>query len=208
MFILAASASDQKAYEIGKYNQGALTYSLLKAIKEQPDILEDRQFLNISRWFNAAEKSVNELARETGARQQPQLVSTTNFNIGVVDDDVRNKIVLPFEKALFTRSEFRNTELRIDNLKLRNLVDKALDDIAEENPNSELLFNPEYEGANVYSLSCDYTVSNDDVSVSVILIKGGVDIKAKFDIKGKTNNLNQLSLDIVFAAKDWLRKNK
>ena len=33
MFILAASASDQKAYEIGKYNQGAFTYSLIKSNK-------------------------------------------------------------------------------------------------------------------------------------------------------------------------------
>lgn len=54
---------------MGKYNQGALTYSLLKAIKEEPDILEDRKYLNISRWFNAAEKTVGELSRETGARQ-------------------------------------------------------------------------------------------------------------------------------------------
>ena len=108
MFILSASASDQKAYEMGKYNQGALTYSLLKAIKEEPGILEDRKYLNISRWFNAAEKTVGELSRETGTRQQPQIVSTTNFNIGVVDEEVRNKIVLPFEKPMFTRSDFRN----------------------------------------------------------------------------------------------------
>ncbi len=126
LFILSASASDQKAYEMGKYNQGALIYSLLKAIKEEPDILEDRKYLNISRWFNAAEKTVGELSRETGARQQPQIVSTTNFNIGVVDEEVRDKIVLPFEKPMFTRSDFRNVELRTDNLKLRALVDKEL----------------------------------------------------------------------------------
>jgi hypothetical protein len=208
MFILSASASDQKAYEIGKYNQGALTYSLLKAIKEQPDILEDRQYLNISRWFSAAEKTVGELARETGTRQQPQVVSTSNFNIGVVDDDVRNKIVLPFEKFLFTRSEFRNTELRIDNLKLRSLIDKELSDLSDDNSDVPLLFNPEYEGSNIYSLSCDYTVTGNDVSVSAVIIKGGIEIKTKFDIKGKADNLLLLSGSIISEIKDWLSKNK
>jgi len=208
MFILSASASDQKAYEIGKYNQGALTYSLLKAIKEQPDILEDRQFLNISRWFSAAEKTVGELARETGTRQQPQVVSTSNFNIGVVDDDVRNKIVLPFEKFLFTRSEFRNTELRTDNLKLRSLIDKELSGLSDDNSDAPLLFNPEYEGANVYSLSCDYTVAGNDVIVSAVLIKGGVEIKTKFEVKGKADNLTHLSGSIISEIKDWLSKNK
>jgi len=208
MFILSASASDQKAYEIGKYNQGALTYSLLKAIKEQPDILEDRQFLNISRWFSAAEKTVGELARETGTRQQPQVVSTSNFNIGVVDDDVRNKIVLPFEKFLFTRSEFRNTELRTDNLKLRGLIDKELSGLSDDNSDAPLLFNPEYEGANVYSLSCDYTVAGNDVIVSAVLIKGGVEIKTKFEVKGKADNLTHLSGSIISEIKDWLSKNK
>ncbi len=206
MFILSASASDQKAYEIGKYNQGALTYSLLKAIKEQPDILEDRQYLNISRWFGVAEKTVGELARETGTRQQPQVVSTSNFNIGIVDDEVRNKIVLPFEKFLFTRSDFRNTELRVDNLKLRNLVDKGLSDLSDENTGASLLFNPEYEGANIYSLSCDYSVSNDEITASVILIKGGDEIKNKFEVKGKTGNISQLSAVIVTTIKNWTEK--
>ena len=208
MFILSASASDQKAYEIGKYNQGALTYSLLKAIKEQPDILEDRQYLNISRWFSAAEKTVGELSRETGTRQQPQMVSTSNYNIGLVDDDVRNKIILPFEKYLFTRSDFRNTEFRVDNLKLRNLVDKGLSDLSDENTGASLLFNPEYEGSNIYSLSCDYSVSNDEITASVILIKGGDEIKNKFEVKGKTGNIKQLSTDIVATIKNWADKKK
>jgi len=208
MFILSASASDQKAYELGKYNQGALTYSLLKAIKEQPDILEDRQYLNISRWFSAAEKTVGELSRETGTRQQPQVVSTSNFNIGIVDDDVRNRIVLPFEKFLFTRSDFRNTELRTDNLKLRNLIDKELSNLSDDNSDAPLLFNPEYEGVNIYSLSCDYTVTGNDVNVSAVLIKGGVEIKARFELKGKADDLAQLSGTIVSEIKDWITKAK
>jgi hypothetical protein len=208
MFILSASASDQKAYEMGKYNQGALTYSLLKAIKEEPDILEDRKYLNISRWFNAAEKSVNELARETGARQQPQIVSTTNFNIGVVDEEVRNKIVLPFEKPMFTRSDFRNTELRVDNLKLRNLIDKELDEISGNVSNALIMYSPEYDGANVYAISGDYTVTGNDVSVSVILTKGGTEIKTKFETKGELMQPDLLAKTIINSVMEWIKNNK
>jgi hypothetical protein len=208
MFILSASASDQKAYEMGKYNQGALTYSLLKAIKEEPDILEDRKYLNISRWFNAAEKSVGEMARETGARQQPQIVSTTNFNIGVVDEEVRNKIVLPFEKPMFTRSDFRNTDLRVDNLKLRNLIDKELDEISGNISDALIMYSPEYDGVNVYAISGDYIVKGNDVSVSVILTKGGTDIKSKFEIKGLVNQPGLIAKSIVAETINWLKQNK
>jgi WD40 repeat protein/uncharacterized caspase-like protein len=206
MFILSASASDQKAYEMGKYNQGVLTYSLLRAIKEQPDILEDRQYLNISRWFNAAEKSVNELARETGARQQPQIVSTTNFNIGVVDEEVRNKIVLPFEKPMFTRSDFRNVDLRIDNIKLRTLVDKELDEIAGNSSGAFIMYSPEYDGANVYAISGDYTVTNDKVSVSIILTKGGTEIKSRFQINGVLSQPDIMAKSIVSAVIEALKE--
>jgi WD40 repeat protein/uncharacterized caspase-like protein len=207
MFILSASASDQKAYEIGKYNQGALTYSLLKAIKEQPDILEDRQYLNISRWFNAAEKTVGELARETGTRQQPQIVSTSNFNIGIVDDDVRNNIVLPFEKSMFTRSDFRNTETTIDNLKLRSIVDKELIDLSQQ-ANASLIYSPEYEGQNIYQLSGSYKVSGNEIAVTIIITQGGTEIKTKFEVTGKMENLSQLSTAIISAVKKWVESNK
>lgn len=208
MFILSASASDQKAYEMGKYNQGALTYSLLKAIKEEPDILENRQYLNISRWFNAAEKSVNELARETGARQQPQLVSTTNFNIGIVDDDVRNKIVLPYEKLLFTRSEFRNTESRLDNLKLRNLIDKQLGEIADNESTGLFLYSPEYEGANIYALNGDYIIKGNEATISVLLVKGGNEIVNRFEIKGDISKPEKLAGQITTQTLEWIQSKR
>jgi len=208
MFILSASASDQKAYEMGKYNQGTLTYSLLRAIKEEPDILEDRKYLNVSRWFNAAEKSVGELARETGASQQPQVVSTTNFNIGVVDEDVRNKIVLPFKKPMLTRSEFRNTDLRLDNLKLRAMVDKELDEISGHSSTASIMYSPEYDGVNIYAISGDYTVAGNLAAVSVMLTKGGTDVKTKFEVNGTVNQPEIMAKSIVNTVMEWFKNNK
>ena len=149
---------------------------------------------------------MEELAIETGARQQPQLVSTTNFNIGVVDDDVRNKIVLPFEKALFTRSEFRNAGLKIDNLKLRNQLDKELESLSKDNTDAHILFNPDYEGVNVYAITGDYSVSGYNITVSVLLTKGGTEILHQYESKGITNEMNKLVNSIITTALDWLKK--
>ena len=193
---------------MGKYNQGTLTYSLLRAIKEEPDILEDRKYLNVSRWFNAAEKSVGELARETGASQQPQVVSTTNFNIGVVDEDVRDKIVLPFKKPMLTRSEFRNTDLRLDNLKLRAIVDKELDEISGHSSSASIMYSPEYDGANIYAISGDYTVTGNLVAVSVMLTKGGTDVKTKFEVNGTVNQPEIMAKSIVDTVMEWFKNNK
>ncbi|HRG83965.1 MAG TPA: caspase family protein, partial [Chitinophagaceae bacterium] len=106
LFILSASASNQNAYEMGRYSQGLLTYSLLKAIKQQPDILTEGKYLDLGRWFNAAKETVSDLSRESGARQEPQVISNTNFNIGMVDEEVMSRISLPAEKPVFTAGNF------------------------------------------------------------------------------------------------------
>ncbi|MEO7046189.1 MAG: hypothetical protein ABI091_12840, partial [Ferruginibacter sp.] len=85
---------------MGRYNQGLLTYSLLKVIKEHPEVLEQNKYLNVSGWFNAATKIVTDIVRENNLRQEPQLITTTNFNIGIVDNEVLSKIFLPNEKPL------------------------------------------------------------------------------------------------------------
>jgi hypothetical protein len=151
---------------------------------------------------------VGELARETGTRQQPQVVSTSNFNIGVVYDEVRNKIVLHFEKLMFGRSEFRNTELRIDNLKLISLLEKELEKLSDNNSSNTILYNPEFEGINVFAINGDYTVSGNELIISIILIKGGTEIKAKFEVKGLISQPDILTKSIINSVVEWLQNNK
>lgn len=206
LFILAASASNQGAYEMGRYAQGLLTYSLLKAIKEQPDILEKGTYLNISRWFNAAELTVSIESEKSGARQQPQLAGTANINIGVVDDEVRKKVLLPVEKPKFTRSEFRNTETKIDDLKFRSLVDKKLEIIAGDD-NSPFLFSPEYDGDGVYAISGDYSITGDAITISVRLTKSGTEIKTSFLIKRPAAQVDGAANQVVNKIINWLKSN-
>jgi len=203
-FILSASASNQSAYEYGMYSQGMLTYSLLNTIKLNQAIFNKRNFLDVSKWFTASNELLTELVKQNKVRQDPQMVSSNTFNVGVVDEEVRNQIQLPEGKPLFGRSEFRNTELRIDNLKLRDVVYDAFNAVLTSNATTSILFNETYEGVGVTSLSCDYTVSNGKVTVSVLLIKDGKTKIAEFIAEGVESDLKKLGADIVDKATEMI----
>ncbi|MEO5947794.1 MAG: caspase family protein, partial [Chitinophagaceae bacterium] len=208
LIILAASASDQSAYEMGRYSQGLLTYSLLKVMKQQPEILENGKYLDVSNWLNAAKKMVSSLASETGARQEPQLNTNNNFNIGLIDEEVRNKIILASEKPLFARSNFQNSDTKIDNLKLRSAIDKELISISSRGNEGFITYSADYEGADTYALTGDYKIAGNNISVAVLLTKGGVEVLHRFEAIGNTNDINELVLSITTIVTEWLKNHK
>lgn len=173
LFILSASATNQSAYEMSRYSQGLLTYALLKAIKDQPDILEDEKYLSVSRWFNAAEKTVSELIRTTRARQDPQVVSTTNFNLGLVDASVRAAIVMGNEIPLFSSCNFQNEDASIgyDDLKLSMLVNQQLK-LESGSATPTLSYMPDNDSRDAYFLSGRYVVNGNTVTLKINIKKG------------------------------------
>lgn len=204
LFILSASASNQYAYEMGKYSQGLLTYSLLKAIKEQPEILEDQKYLSVYRWFDAAEKTVSDIASQSGNQQQPQLVSTTNFAIGVVDDEVRNKIILPGEKPVFAASNFQNSDedIAADNLGINKLVDNILADISTRSTDNKISYLP-YSANDAYNLSGRYTVDGAAILLKVNIRKNNKTLY-KFEVKGTTDKPEIVAQNATTKAIEWL----
>jgi hypothetical protein len=206
LFILSASASDQSAYEMGRYSQGLLTYSLLKAIKQQPDILEDGKYLNVSSWFNAAEKTVSEISRENGARQEPQIVTNTNFNIGVVDAEVMAKIILPQEKPLFAASNFQNSDETIadDDQELSKLINLQLSDIASRGTESKIVYVTATNSPDAYSLTGRYTLKGNTMTVTVN-IKQNKTIRSKFELSGTKDKLNELAAAIAERATGMIK---
>ncbi|MBL7720417.1 MAG: caspase family protein, partial [Chitinophagaceae bacterium] len=201
-FILSASASNQSAYEIGRYSQGLLTYSLLKAIKQQPDILADGKYLDVSRWFNAAEKTVTELTKETGSRQQPQVISNTNFNIGIVDEEVMAKIVLPQEKPLFTNSNLQNADENIayDDKELSKLLDAKLSDISARGADGPIVYTPNLKTDDVWVLSGRYEVKGNTIIARINIRQGKAAPKHKFELSGTIDKLNELAAAIAEKA--------
>jgi hypothetical protein len=209
LFILAASASNQSAYEMGRYSQGLLTYALLKAIKQQPDILEDNKYLNVSRWFNAAEKTVSDMVRETGNRQEPQIVSAGNFNIGIVDTEVVAGIKLANEKPLFTASNFQNSDEAIadDDLEISKYINQRMNDISGRGNDSRISYVTSTSAPDAYSLSGRYEVNGEAVIIKITIRQNKV-VKYKFELPGKKNDLKALAEHVVTMAADWLSKKK
>ena len=201
LFILSASASNQSAYEMGRYSQGLLTYSLLKAIKQQPDILDAGKYLDVSRWFSAAEKTVSEIAKESGSRQDPQIVTNTNFNIGLVDDEVMAKIILPTEKALFGASNFQNSDEAIadDDLELSKQVNLQLNDLSARGTDAAIVYVTATNSPDAYTLSGRYTVTGNAITVTVN-IKQNKTIKTKFELSGTKDKLGELAAAVAERA--------
>ena len=106
---------------------------------------------------------------------------------------------------MFTRSEFRNTETTIDNLKLRSLVDKELIELSDQ-ANASIMYSTDYEGQNVYQLSGTYTLTGNIITVAINIIQGGTAIKTKFEVKGTADQLNNLSKSITASVLEWLKK--
>ncbi len=201
LFVLSAAASNQSAYEMGRYAQGLLTYSLLKAVKQQPEILENGKYLNLSRWFNAAVETVNQLSKENGARQEPQVVSNTNFNVGLVDNDVITKIVLPQEKPLFAASNFQNSDESIadDDLEVSKIINLQLADIASRGSESKIVYVTATNSTDAWSLSGRYEVKGDEIIVKANL-KQNKEIKQRFEVKGTKDKLYELAAAVAEKA--------
>lgn len=201
-FILSASASNQSAYEMGRYSQGLLTYSLLRAIKQQPDILEQGKYLDVSRWFSAAEKTVTELTKETGARQQPQVISNTNFNIGIVDEEVMAKISLQQEKPLFTNSNLQNADENIayDDKELSKLLDAILSDISARGSDGPIVYTPNLKTGDVWVLSGRYEIKGNSIVARINIRQGNAAPKHRFELTGTTDKLNELATAIAEKA--------
>lgn len=207
LYILSASASTQLAYESEEYGHGYLTYSLLKGIKENPGILEDGKYLNITRWFNEAAEMVSELAKKDKSRQEPQVVSTSQFNIGLVDQELIQKIQLLSAKPLFVPGNFLNRDEAIadDNLGIRKMIDADLQKLSTEEGGKKIVFSTQSASPEAYSLNGSYLVREKEIDCKIKLKKGDATLFS-YDLKGNTDQLKVLVSEITSQAMAWLKK--
>ncbi len=205
LYILSASASTQLAYESEEYGHGYLTYSLLKGIKENPAILEDGKYLNVTRWFNEAAEMVSELAKKDKSRQEPQVVSTSQFNIGLVDQELIQNIQLLSQKPLFIPGNFLNRDEAIadDNLGIRKMVDADLQQLSTAEGGKKIVFSTQSASPEAYSLNGSYLVREKEIDVKIRLKKGNATLFS-YDLKGNTDLLPPLVKQITQQAMNWI----
>lgn len=193
-YLLSASASSQSAFEMGFYNRGLLTYSLLLGIKSKAGLEGDR--IDISRWFQFAADKTKELARDVSNRQDPQVSLNGTFAIGIATDELSAQIKLVDKKPLFKRSNFQNSDQFIDDLNIAPAMDKALNELTFQGKNRPLVFFPEGTGDDFYSINGQYTIKENKIEVKAKLFKGTTSILS-INIDVASGNISELVNDVV-----------
>lgn len=202
-FILSASASGQPAYEASQFGQGLLTYSLLSGIK-LGNGLKDDKYLDVSRWFNTASDQVRDLAKSIGGRQEPQIIGSASFDLGLADKEVKDGInISPSQKKLFTRSLVYtgDRDLLIDNLQITDEFNNELLSRSSMGRESKLSYVEQYKSADAYSIRGSYEVTGNKLSLKVSVIyqnaKTGVEIVREADVLQKSQLIKLIIDDIL-----------
>ncbi len=195
MFILAASAPNQSAYELPQYGHGLLTYSLLYTLKNNPEVLDETKFLNVQKWFLETEKYLQQLVTSLGYNQNAQPFGTANIRIGEVDEKLKQNIQLGAEKPIVICSNVLNSSIFSDDLKLKELINQQLSSISERGVDTKIIFTRQ-ETPNANSINIIYQTTGEDVVCKVSLVKNKVSLYQN-EISGKINDIDSLVAKII-----------
>lgn len=207
MFILSASASGQSAYETSIYEQGLLTYSLLSGIKLGTG-LRDNKFIDVNKWFTTAGNQVKILATEIGGRQDPQIMGTASFDIGLVDETIVSGIKLAGKKKVFRRSRIiQDAELLNDDLELSALIDQELNNFSIRGVDSPLTFASDNLSPEAYSIRGKYSIRDKMIYANISLFRGQKEKVHQFEINMVVGKEKELVFKIVENMQLFLRKN-
>ena len=150
---------------------------------------------------------VSELAKKDKSRQEPQVVSTSQFNIGLVDQELIQKIQLLSAKPLFVPGNFLNRDEAIadDNLGIRKMIDADLQKLSTEEGGKKIVFSTQSASPEAYSLNGSYLVREKEIDCKIKLKKGDATLFS-YDLKGNTDQLKVLVSEITSQAMAWLKK--
>ncbi|MGZ3814263.1 MAG: caspase family protein [Mucilaginibacter sp.] len=172
-YILAASAAGHSAFEMSEYGQGILAYNLLFGIKSGGG-LRDNQFLDIGTWFKFASDHVNLMAKDNSERQTPEIWGTgsaAEIDIGLADDQIKNKIVLSNKKPIVGRSSVFNVATTADDLQVESMIENELTELSYQGKSSKLVYISNAQGADTYKVNCQYEKNGNNVKGKVVLLK-------------------------------------
>ncbi|MBI1221712.1 MAG: hypothetical protein GC180_03825 [Bacteroidetes bacterium] len=183
LVIMSACSPDQSAYEKPMLEHGLLTYCLLKSLKSNTTILEDRGYLNLTRWFDATENELKVVSERYGEDQNAQPFGTTNLCIGFVTDSIRELIELPINKPMVLCSDASNKDTYGDNLHLKDQLNDFLRDVSEKADNPFEFARGLVSGA--YEVKLSYQERNGKLScLVVILLDESLYYKQEIVVKG------------------------
>lgn len=196
-FILAGSAADKSSYEATNYGHGLLTYSLLNSMPKVAAASQGQ--VKVSELFNVVKTEVPELAKEVRQMQQPQLVGTATYPIGLIEGDAP----YPLPKALpvFLRPRF--TQRGAGGLDLQQM-EKAVSQVlgrSSAGGQPQLAFwgsVDEFTGDH-YLLSGEYQSEEGRISGQAFLWRKREKL-TEFPFEGELGQLGQLAEHLVSRA--------
>ena len=194
LYILTASSKNQSAFEITQYQHGLLTYCLLKTIKQDQSILAENKYLNIQDWFSHSENELNNIIKSIGKEQNAQQVVASNITIGIIDSEIKNKIVLAAEKPIVICANEMNISGEED-LGLKELINNKLNEIASRGVNSDIVYSV-VESEMTNKIDITYTIVNNDINCTAKLKKNRILLKS-ISVVGKKSELDKLVNDIA-----------
>lgn len=194
LLIMAASAPNQNAYELPQFEQGLLTYCLLKTLKNDPDVLDDDEFLNVIKWFLESERELQKVMESLGKTQDAQPFGTSNLRIGVMNDSIRSTIRIAEEKPQVYCTSAENTETMGDDLQLQREINQALE-IRSRGTDAKIGY-VSRQTTTAHSVKLKYTVKKGKVKCKVILLKNNMPY-FQGEISGDKEEVERISAQIV-----------
>ena len=197
MFILAASAPNQSAYELPQYQQGLLTYCLLSTLKNDPNILDDNKYLNVQKWFLQTEALLKNTMESLGLKQNAQPYGTANIRIGLVDDGVKNNIQLAKEKPAVLCIYAEDKSNDGDGLRLKDKLNAKLMEITSRGIDAPIIY-VEKETSSANAIKLKYEVNSNKIKCDIIFLKN----QKKYNqaiVEGKADNLDGL-IDLIIGV--------
>ena len=200
LFILAGSAANKSAFEASRFGHGLLTYSL---VRNMPVVAaQNNQFVDIGQLFAQVREDVPRLAEQIGEIQEPELIGSSSFDIGIINESV--SIPKVEAKPVFTRSFFELEEEPFDQLELSKAIGRQLDRYSS-GKNPSIVYLNLLSFPHSYRLRGRYEVNEKGVSVRAWLYKGQ-ERATQFSVEGSTGQIDQLAEAITIKAFEWLQQ--
>ncbi len=212
VYVLMGAAADRVSYESNEYQQGLLTYALLKGMNGAR--LREGQYVDIAQLFEYVADQVPLLAKGIGGIQKPYIATpgstapgkaTASFDIGRLSADDRKQIVLRSPRPMILSPRLLNAELIEDDLKLEPMLRARLREssyaVARGQP-AQVVYVDADEMAGAIQLSGQYTVQAPNLQVRLVLRRG--ESRANMTVNCARNALDKcaeaMEQEIVKAA--------
>ena len=201
--ILASSAPNSVSYETKLYEQGLLTYALLKGMRGgQLKKIEEGEFIDVEQLLQYAKAEVPSLAKSVNGIQEPIFRSLpgTSFIIGQMTAEDKAQIKLAEPNLIFLPCQFSNAseDLTAEEIDIAERLNTKLDQLSNKGEETDIQFTRADNYPGGYVIKGRYLLKNQKIEITYILKKGEQIVGSQQSDSGPISQLNEM-LDKIIA---------